>query len=350
MSDVATGGRTLRALGGGGGTKWLLLAGGGAVGFWYFFMRPADEVTVVRLHPSASEIQRQEPPRPEPEPPREPQAELPPPAAPTPPASPPPTQEVRAPVTQSAPVYAVSAGAGFQRLGQARPPVVPSSGQSASVTGSQQGGLTFAAPQIQGTEAIAVGDLQRTIRPGTLIRFSLKRALDGGQGGNFSGAVKDEVKGWDIYGPPLIEPGASVEGEYEVIQNGGQRLIAFAAYITTGSGLIVPLGNSVVLDELGRAGIPGSVRSRTWARLGNAVLFDAASAAFRLPGQALQNLGSGFNLNLNVDPRSPEVAAALLQQSMAIRDEFKAMQGTELTVAVKAPIRFPMLRFRETGR
>jgi type IV secretion system protein VirB10 len=78
-----------------------------------------------------------------------------------------------------------------------------------------------------------------------------------------------------VYSPKgllLMEAGTQIVGRYERMgQNGGSRLLALSTYAHTPNGVWVPLSNTPMADDLGRAGLAGEVDNHYLARFGGAV-------------------------------------------------------------------------------
>lgn len=158
-------------------------------------------------------------------------------------------------------------------------PVAPDPGRAApvivydAVQGATPSGDAAALPKTQATKAIAVGGGDRTylVSQGTLIVAVLETALDSTQSGQVRAMIST-----DVYNPLgtriLIPKGSRIFGEYKGELGAGQKR---AQVIWTR--LIRPDGATISLDspasdQLGRAGVKGSVNTHFGERLLGALL------------------------------------------------------------------------------
>ena len=96
----------------------------------------------------------------------------------------------------------------------------------------------------------------------------------------------------------LMEAGTQVLGYYKsIVTQGENRVVAITAHARTPNGVVVPLGGPVA-DELGAAGVEGSVDNHWGARLGGALLLSLVDSGVSLGQSALSKDGS-TSINLN---------------------------------------------------
>lgn len=207
-----------------------------------------------------------------------------------------------------------------------------------------RGGVDFKPLRVEGHEAIVIEDLERTLRPGTRIACTLVHAIDGTQAGPFLCQTKYAVKSWSG-NTDLIQKGEWVTGTTQPLNIGQGRMMAIAATISTGSGLMASLGSAPVTDPLGRLGMPGQVDNRFWDRVGNALITDAALNAFRLPQAALRSQSKGVQFSAN---DTQDVVNQVLQSTADLPPLFNKNQGEEITILITAPVHFGALRFEVT--
>ncbi len=215
-----------------------------------------------------------------------------------------------------------------------------------------RGGVAYKAPTIPGWEAIAVGDLDRVLKPGTDVPCTLNHAIDGTHPGDFSCIVARDIYGWAW--PPkfaLIPAGTTVRGTYRPLSVGEGRLLGMSAFADVSYGdtaLMVPLGGAPVEDGLGRTGMDGYSESRFWERLGNAVITDGASQVARLPADVLQSTGAGVQVSTNTAERI--VQDTLRAQGNTVRPLFRKNQGDTINIRITAPVHFGALRYQAVAR
>ena len=138
----------------------------------------------------------------------------------------------------------------------------------------------------------------------------------------------------------LMEAGTQVLGYYKsVVGQGQNRVVAITAHARTPNGVVVPLGGPVA-DELGAAGVEGSVDNHWGARLGGALLLALVDNAVSLGQSALSKDGS-TSINLNAGGGGVgSLSQQLLSQTINIPPTITVPQGTRVQLWVTRFIDF----------
>jgi type IV secretion system protein VirB10 len=170
------------------------------------------------------------------------------------------------------------------------------------------------------------------IAAGGQIPCILQTALDSTLPGLTSCVIPIDI--WSNNGTVVVlEKGTRVLGEYQAGASSGEyRIFVLWNRAVTPSGVSVSLG-SPAADQLGRAGMPGTVDNFFWQRFGSGLLLsivgDAAAAA----------RDSVSDAQLTV--RSPNTAAAIaVQDGVRIRPRLRAPQGQEMSIFVAKDVDF----------
>jgi type IV secretion system protein VirB10 len=83
----------------------------------------------------------------------------------------------------------------------------------------------------------------------------------------------------------LMEAGTQVIGNHVGRRRRQDRVVAVTASAVTPNGVVVQLGGPLA-DQLGAAGVPGSVDNHWWQRIGAAVVLSLVDNGFGLPRRA----------------------------------------------------------------
>jgi type IV secretion system protein VirB10 len=149
------------------------------------------------------------------------------------------------------------------------------------------------------------------------------------------------VTATDTYGADgaivLLERGTKLIGETrgQVLQ-GAARVGVIWSEARTPGGVVVPL-DSAATDELGRAGVPGTVDRHFWERFGAAILITTLDGAVQAAVQSTSH-GSGTVI-YNPGP-STAVATEALKGTVAIAPTLRKSQGDRVQAVVAHDIDF----------
>jgi len=199
-------------------------------------------------------------------------------------------------------------------------------------------------PDLEGSRATAVYDLQRTLRPGTRLFCTTQQAIDTTTGaGTFVCDVDYWVPAWDGV-TPLIPPHSWVTARYEELRNGANRVFAASGILTTPDGVVVSLGDPFTMPD-GSNGVEGVVQDNTWPRLKEGIILDFFQSAFQAATSlAAQNNGGGngsSNLNFTFQPTATQQAVqAIIEKNMSIKDVLRLAQGAHISMTILQPIFF----------
>jgi type IV secretion system protein VirB10 len=134
----------------------------------------------------------------------------------------------------------------------------------------------------------ALANRSTTIPQGHVIPAVLETALDSSAPGFARAIVSRDVRGFDGQNV-LIPRGSRVVGEYrsEVAQGQKRASILWTRLIRP-DGVTIRL-NSPAVDVLGRMGVPASVNTHFFGRLGDALLLSTVDLGRALAGRAISN-------------------------------------------------------------
>ena len=138
-------------------------------------------------------------------------------------------------------------------------------------------------------------------------------------------------------GVTLMETGTIIGGTYEsLVAEGQTRIVAVTANARTPFNVVVPLGGPIA-DQIGAAGVEGTVDEHWWRRIGGALILSLLDAGVSLGQSALQNQGNGnntLNFGNSFGQGGPfsQVAGALLNKEMSIPATITLKQGEAMTL------------------
>ena len=149
------------------------------------------------------------------------------------------------------------------------------------------------------------------------------------------------VTAFDIFGADgkvvLIERGSKLVGETRgQTSQGMSRLFILWSEVRTPSGVVVQL-DSPGTDELGRAGVTGTVDNHFWARFGAAILLTVIDGALQGVIQNQESKGSTVVLN---PQGGQQVVDDILRNSVNIPPTINVNQGTRVQVIVAKDVDF----------
>jgi type IV secretion system protein VirB10 len=201
--------------------------------------------------------------------------------------------------------------------------------------------VAFAAGAMPGLRAGPAIDLTFVMQPG-LYRLMLAAPINSERGGSFFGILPEAIR--SPAGVVLMERGSRLWGTYKSeVGPGQERIVSAAAWGLTPQGVPVPLGDAVVADGTGRAGMPGTVNTHLWARFGGAITLMVTQGAFQAATAALQaslTRGTG-NSYINLNTASLDAAlGATLRNTLNIQSTVDVPAGTEIAFMLNQPISF----------
>jgi len=138
-------------------------------------------------------------------------------------------------------------------------------------------------------------------------------------------------------GVTLMETGTVIGGTYQsLVAEGQTRIVAVAANARTPYNVVVPLGGPIA-DQIGEAGVEGTVNEHWWRRIGGALILSLLDAGVAIGQSALQNQGNGnntINLGTSFGQGGPfsQVAQSLLEKQMSVPATITLKQGEAVTL------------------
>ncbi|HVZ36150.1 MAG TPA: type IV secretion system protein VirB10 [Polyangiaceae bacterium] len=134
----------------------------------------------------------------------------------------------------------------------------------------------------------------------------------------------------------LLERGTKLVGESRAqVQQGASRVFVLWSEARTPAGVVVPIA-SPGTDELGRAGLPGTVDRHFWDRFGAAILISIVNGAVQAAAQS----GSGEGTIIVNPSVSSDVMTEVLRSTIAIPPTIRKAQGDRIQVLVARDVDF----------
>jgi type IV secretion system protein VirB10 len=176
-------------------------------------------------------------------------------------------------VPQPVPQMAPPAPAPQPRTSAGAPLVIDTS-SAPDGSGSRAGRASALSPSSEGVtrmRASAFANRSVTVPQGTLIQAVLETGFDSTQPGFARAIVSRDVRSFDGSNV-LIPRGSKLVGEYrsEVAQGQNRAIIIWTRLIRP-DGMTITM-DSPAVDTVGRGGVPASVNTHFWSRLGDALL------------------------------------------------------------------------------
>lgn len=178
---------------------------------------------------------------------------------------------------------------------------------------------------------------QRLLLPkGAFIDCTLETAIDSTLPGMTTCVMATDTFGADGQ-VVLLERGTKLIGETrEQVQQGSARVFVLWTEARTPTGVIVPLA-SPGADELGRAGLPGTVNNHFWQRFGAAMLVSVIDGAVEASVQSSR----GGNGTVIVNPSATQgVLTEVLKGTISIPPTVVKQQGDRIQVLVARDLDF----------
>jgi type IV secretion system protein VirB10 len=222
---------------------------------------------------------------------------------------------------------------------QSSPPTAPAAGTMPSPVAPQEPGELSALLRPSETTAVRAQVLptQRLLLPkGAFLDCTLETAIDSTLPGMTTCVMATDAFGVDGE-VVLMERGTKLVGETRgQVQQGSARVFVLWNEARTPSGVIVPLA-SPGADELGRAGLPGSVDRHFWERFGAAMLVSVIDGAV----QAAVQSSRGSNGAVIVNPSATQdVMTEVLKDTINIPPTVVKHQGDRIQVLVARDLDF----------
>ena len=221
------------------------------------------------------------------------------------------------------------------------PASAPFAAQSAPAgTGADTGGSgelgTWLHPTVTTAVRAELLPTQRLLLPkGAFLDCTLETAIDSTLPGMTTCVMATDAFGVDGQ-VVLLERGTKLVGETRgQVQQGSARVFVLWSEARTPAGVIVPLA-SPGADELGRAGLPGTVEHHFWERFGAALLVSIIDGGIQSAVQS--NRGGGAVI---VNPSaSQDVMTEVLKGTINIAPTVVKQQGDRIQVLVARDLDF----------
>jgi type IV secretion system protein VirB10 len=135
----------------------------------------------------------------------------------------------------------------------------------------------------------------------------------------------------------LIERGSKLVGESRgQVAQGLKRLFILWTEARTPTGVVVQL-DSPGTDELGRAGVTGTVDNHFWARFSAAIMISIIDGAIEAAVASQERNGSAFVVN---PQGNQQVVDDILKNTINIPPTININQGTRIQVIVARDVDF----------
>ena len=221
---------------------------------------------------------------------------------------------------------------------QGSSPMPPAAGSVATVSTPEPGELgALLRPSVTSAVLAQVLPTQRLLLPkGAFLDCTLETAIDSTLPGMTTCVTATDTFGVDGE-VVLLERGTKLVGETRgQVQQGSARVFVLWNEARTPTGVIVPLA-SPGADELGRAGLPGSVDRHFWERFGAAMLVSVIDGAI----QAAVQSSRGNSGTVIVNPSATQdVMTEVLKGTINIPPTVVKHQGDRIQVLVARDLDF----------
>lgn len=190
-------------------------------------------------------------------------------------------------------------------------------------------------------DAIQIENLELKILEGKAIKGVLDSAIDS----DLPGLIKAHVTE-DVYGEEgttvLIPNGSQLIGKYRsgFFPNGAVRVFIVWTRVKIPGGISIKL-NSAGSDQIGRAGMTGSVDAHYIERFGGSLLMSMLSFGVSTAGVSNQDqYNSKSAVRMGLAQSLSNTASNELQQSASIQPTIRIHQGQKLTIIVNKDLNF----------
>ncbi|MQW86657.1 type IV secretion system protein VirB10 [Sinorhizobium saheli] len=191
---------------------------------------------------------------------------------------------------------------------------------------------------LQASRATVLPHPDLMITQGTTIPCILQTAIDTNLVGYVKCVLPQDVRG-ATGSVVLLDRGTTVVGEIQRgLQQGDSRVFVVWDRAVTPNHVVVSLA-SPGADELGRAGMPGTVDNHLWQRLGGAMFLSAVQGAFQAASSYAGSSGAGTSIN-SFQGNGEQTANTVLGATINIPPTLKKNQGDAVSIFVARDIDF----------
>ena len=218
---------------------------------------------------------------------------------------------------------------------QSSSPMAPSAGSLPPVAAPEPGELsTLLRPSVTTAVSAQLLPTQRLLLPkGAFLDCTLETAIDSTLPGMTTCVTATDTFGVDGQ-VVLLERGTKLVGETRgQVQQGSARVFVLWNEARTPTGVIVPLA-SPGADELGRAGLPGSVDRHFWERFGAAMLVSVIDGAIQAAVQSSR--GNSGAVIVNPSATQDVMTEVLKGHDQHPADSREASRATEYRCSLRA--------------
>ena len=223
-----------------------------------------------------------------------------------------------------------------QRVSSGAPLVIDTGNGTNGGAPSQAGNastLGEGAQRVSRMRASAFANRSMTVPQGTLIPAVLETGFDSTKPGFARAIVSRDVRGFDGKNV-LIPRGSRLVGDYRsAVAQGQNRAIIIWTRLIRPDGMTITL-DSPAVDPLGRGGIPASVNTHFFARLGNALLQSTVAIGQAIAGRS--TTGSVIVLQGN----APGIAAQAVAPVIDYVPTLKVRPGKSISIFVAQDLDF----------
>jgi type IV secretion system protein VirB10 len=216
--------------------------------------------------------------------------------------------------------------------------MAPSAGTPPPVSAQEPGELSaLLRPSVTTAVRAQVLPAQRLLLPkGAFLDCTLETAIDSTLPGMTTCVMATDTFGVDGQ-VVLLERGTKLVGETRgQVQQGSARVFVLWNEARTPTGVIVPLA-SPGADELGRAGLPGSVDRHFWERFGAAMLVSVIDGAIQAAVQSSRSNSGTVIVNPSA---TQDVMTEVLKGTINIPPTVVKHQGDRIQVLVARDLDF----------
>jgi type IV secretion system protein VirB10 len=217
-------------------------------------------------------------------------------------------------------------------------PMAPAAGTLPPVSAQEPGELSaLLRPSVTAAVRAQVLPTQRLLLPkGAFLDCTLETAIDSTLPGMTTCVMATDTFGVDGQ-VVLLERGTKLVGETRgQVQQGSARVFVLWNEARTPTGVIVPLA-SPGADELGRAGLPGSVDRHFWERFGAAMLVSVIDGAIQAAVQSSRSNSGTVIVNPSA---TQDVMTEVLKGTINIPPTVMKHQGDRIQVLVARDLDF----------
>jgi hypothetical protein len=204
--------------------------------------------------------------------------------------------------------------------------------------GLPNSGIDFKAASFPGTTAFSMPHPELMLPQWTSVPCVLETGIITGVSGvnPFRCRTTADVK--SVTGVTLMEAGTVIGGLYQSVTTEGQeRIVATTANARTPFNVIVPFNDSPVADDIGQAGVEGTVNNHFWKIFGAALLLSFLDAGVSLGTSVLEN-NNGTSVNIGSSFGNGgafgQVAQKMLDKNINIKPTITLKQGATITVTM----------------